>query len=129
MRTRRLLVAIPVLILWAIAVLTLALSEDLFVYAFGGAIVTIGVGALLSSWWALAAPTAVAAALIVPLAVTDDEGFGLYDDTYGALITTAIVFFVVPATAALAVGILVRRRAGRERPAPPRSPRRAPPAP
>ena len=127
MRLWPLLRGILVVVLWAVAIAALALSEDPFVYGFGGALLTIGAGALLNSPWALTAPLAVAAVLIVPLAVTDDEGFGLYDDTYGTLIWATLVFFVLPATVALAIGVIARRTLAP--PARPRSPRRAPPAP
>ena len=107
-------VRVVVMILWVIALIALAVVNG-WLYAVGGTLLTIGVGALLDSPWILPIPLLLAAALIVPLALSDDEGFSLHDDTYGAVIPAVLLAFVLPATAALGGGIAGRRVLSRDR--------------
>jgi hypothetical protein len=106
---------VAVLVVWSVAIVALAIGDDSgFVYAVAGGVLTIGVGALIDSLWVLLAPLVLATALLVPLAATDDEGFGLYDDTWGVVIFVALVYFVAPATVALGAGIAARRMLWRD---------------
>jgi hypothetical protein len=82
-------------------------------YAIGGAIVTVGVGALLDRWWVGVVPTVVTIVLVVGIFALiggcDDECGG--DDGFFPIVWWFLALFTLPATVALLLGVGLRRLA------------------
>jgi hypothetical protein len=120
----RALLAVPLLIAWAVALLLLAVV-DVWAYVVLGAVLTVAVGAWIERTWILGVPLGWAIVALLPLALSD-ENLGWYDDTWAAVVPTTLFVFVVPATIAFGLGIALRRARRRSRPPAPPAPSHAP---
>jgi hypothetical protein len=111
---------IALLVVWIAALVGLvAVSYDSGLpYAIGGAVVTIGVGALVDRWWVSAVPAVVTVVLVggifLLIGGCDEECGG--DDGFFPIVEWFLLLFTLPATGALLLGVGARRlSAGRER--------------
>src|SRR4051812_28888201 len=119
MRWKALLRGVVAIVLWAGALVALIAIDpgSGFVYAIGGTILTIALGALLDTLWLLLVPTVIGVLLIVPPYLASGDCFSCSDEGWNLATWIVILLFVVPATVALAAGIVGRRIArGRVRP-------------
>ena len=76
-----------------------------------GAVLTVATGALLNSWWVLPVPLVIAVAVLPPLILSSDECFSCSDEGWNLVSWVTFLFFVVPATVTLALGVAGRRLA------------------
>jgi hypothetical protein len=109
---------IALLVVWIAALIGLvALSYDSGLpYALGGLLVTIGVGALVDRWWVGTVPVVVTVVLVAGIFLVAggcDEDCG-GDDGLFAIVEWFLLVFTLPATAALLLGVGVRRLTPRD---------------
>jgi hypothetical protein len=112
---------IALLVGWiAVLVGLVAASYDNgLLYAVGGTVVTVAVGAVIDRWWAGIVPAVVTVVLVAGIFALiggcDDECGG--DDGFLPIVWWFLVLFTLPATGALLLGVGLRRLvpAGRER--------------
>ena len=103
---------VAVLVGWigALAVL-IALDDDGSTYALGGLPLTVAVGALLDRWWVTAVPSIVTVVLVggmfALIGGCDGECGG--DDGFGAIVLWFLLLFTIPASFAVATGVVIRR--------------------
>jgi hypothetical protein len=108
---------IALLVGWIVALAGLvAVSDDRgLVYIVGGLVVTVAVGALVDRWWVGAVPAVVTFLLVggifALIGGCDDSCGG--DDGFWAIVEWFLVVFTAPATAALLLGVGLRRLASR----------------
>jgi len=120
MRWRALLRGAAVIVVWVAALAGLIAIDpgSGLVYAIGGTLLTVAVGALLDTFWVLLVPLALGALVIVPAFLASGDCYSCGEDASWALATwIVILLFVVPATVALGVGVVARRVARSLRPA------------
>src|SRR3954451_17686907 len=109
---------IAVLVGWIAALVGLArISHDEGLeYMVGGLAVTIAVGALVDQWWVAAVPVAATVILVggIFALIGGCDGDCGGDDGFGAIVLWFLLVFTLPSTAALLLGVLVRRVAFRD---------------
>lgn len=106
---------------WRIAVLVgwigglvglVALSDDDgTLYVAGGVPLTVAVGALIDRWWVGFAPWVVTVVLVggIFALIGGCDGDCGGDDGFGAIVLWFLLLFTIPASSALAAGVLTRR--------------------
>jgi hypothetical protein len=128
-RLRAALWRIAVIVLWVAGLVGLAVLDTgtAIPYAFGGAALTIAVGALVDRYWVLWVPVGIHGLGLLVVLVTNQITDGCQDCAdgggWGLLILVGLLIFTLPATAALAIGLAGRRLARRRsRPPAPHAP-------
>jgi hypothetical protein len=89
----------------------IALDDDGSLYALGGVPLTVAVGALVDRWWVTAVPSIVTVLLVGGMfaLIGGCDGDCGGDDGFGAIVLWFLLLFTIPASFALATGVVVRR--------------------
>jgi hypothetical protein len=95
-------------VLWVMALIG---PDHDYAYFVGGALVTVALGASVGSWWMLLAPLAATAACLFAAYLLDPSCSGCGEDTWATIPFFTFIFFTLPATGAVALGVLGRRTA------------------
>jgi hypothetical protein len=101
-----------VIIAWLAGLIALfAIDHSGKTYAIAGGLLTILVGALLNSWWIVAAPVVVAAAIVLAAAIAGQDCSDCSEEGFTVAVVSwiTLLLFALPATVALAAGIATRR--------------------
>src|SRR3954453_13556326 len=107
MRWRALLRGAAVIVVWVAALAGLIAIDpgSGLVYAIGGTLLTVAVGALLDTFWVLLVPLAPGALVVVPAFLASGHCYGCGEDASWAVATWIVILrFVAPATVVTGVG-------------------------
>jgi hypothetical protein len=110
-----------VLVAWLVGLLVLLrIGDSGYAYVFGGALLTVAVGALVDRWWVLLAPALVTLVLIGLILATDpDCSSCAYEGSRYFALWLPTLLFGIPGVVAMAVGVGARRLVRRMRRAEP----------